>query len=112
VVERAISSPVAHDAADFLTTLGWSRPVRRRISLGVEGVGQDLEGLWNPAEADGGAKLLFGPSLRAQSAGGTWSASVTAGPVVQTFSTVAPAPAGGHHFAVFAAGTWVPELHR
>jgi hypothetical protein len=112
VVERAASSAVAHDAADFLTTIGWARAVGRGISFGVEGVGQDLEGLWNPAEADGGAKLLVGPSLHAQSARGTWSASLTVGPVVQTYSTAAPAPTGGYHLAVFAAGTWIPAAHH
>jgi len=112
VVERVVSSAVTHDAADFLTTIGWARPLVSGISFGVEGVGQDLEGLWNPAEADGGAKLLVGPSLHAQSAGGNWSASITAGPVVQTISTAVPTPSGGYHFAVFAAGTWMPAVRR
>ena len=67
-----------------ITSLGWSRRIDNRISVGVESIGQDLEGLWNPAEADGGAKLLVGPSFHAYSKGGDWSTSVIAGPVVRT----------------------------
>ncbi len=104
VIERVTSSPVKHDAADVITTVGWSRRMNDRIALGVETIGQDLEGLWNPAESDGGAKLLVGPSVHTQSPKSNWSASLTAGPVVQTFP-VGSHP-GGHHFAVFASANW------
>ena len=56
VVEQVMSSPRAHDAADVITSLGWSRRVTDRLSVGAEGIGQDLEGFWDPTEADGGAK--------------------------------------------------------
>jgi hypothetical protein len=118
VIERALSSAVAHDAADLITTLGWSRRVGSRVSVGVEGIGQDIEGFWNPAEADGGARLLVGPSLHAQSTGGRWAASLTAGPVVHTLSTATSgvfagrSPSGGRHFGIFASGTWMPSRHR
>jgi hypothetical protein len=118
VMERAVSSPLRHDAADVVTTLGWSRRLGDRISLGVEGIGQDLEGLWNPAEVDGGAKLLVGPSLHVQSKRGDWAASLTAGPVVHPSSVASPSdvPAatyshGGRHFGIFASASWVPS-HR
>jgi hypothetical protein len=119
VLERATSSPVKHDAGDVVMSLGWSRRLGGRISVGFEGVGQDVEGLWNPAEADGGAKLLVGPSLHTRSMSGAWAASLTAGPVVQTRSTVSPpdiaavAPSsGGHHVGIFVSVSWVPALRR
>jgi len=113
VVERAISSPIRRDAADFITTLGWSRPVGHRLSVGVEAIGQDLEGFWNPAEAEGGAKVLVGPTVHAQSTSGSWAASLTAGSVLQTLSTVtswSPPVSAGRHFGFFASASWVPTL--
>jgi hypothetical protein len=119
VMERAVSSPLRHDAADVVTTLGWSRPIGDRVSVGVEGIGQDLEGLWNPAEVDGGAKLLVGPSLHVQSKRGDWAAGLTAGPVVHAPSVASPPdvqaamyPHGGRHFGIFASASWVPSLSR
>jgi hypothetical protein len=118
-VERVLSSPQRHDAADVVTSLGWSRRVGNRISVGAEGIGQDLEGLWDPAELEGGAKLLVGPSLHVQSRRGEWAATLIAGPVVQRAS-VAPSPGtrgaasadGGRHFGMFVSATWVPLLRR
>jgi hypothetical protein len=117
VLERAVSSPVSHDAADVVTSIGWSHKVGARLSFGLEGIGQDLEGLWNRAEADGGAKLLVGPSLHAQSIRGTWAASLTAGPVMQTLTLASPlsirpptVPASSRHFGLFASASWIPSL--
>ena len=118
VVEQATTSPRAHDAADVITSLGWSRRVTDRLSVGAEGIGQDLEGFWDPTEADGGAKLLVGPSFHVQSRRGDWGASVVAGPVIHRPSTSAPAlsSAGvsdGHtHLGMFVSATWVPFVHR
>ena len=119
VMEHTMSSPLVHDAADVVTSLGWSRRIGDRFSAGVEGIGQDLEGLWNPAEVDGGAKLLVGPSFHVQSKRGDWAASFTAGPVIHPASVASPPgvprPAdssGGRHFGLFASATWVPALHR
>lgn len=104
VFERAMSSTVRHDAADIVTTIGWSKRITDRLGFGVEGIAQDLEGFWDPAEADGGARLLVGPSLRAESRSGKWSASLTAGPVIHTQSN--------HHVGIFASASWVPSLGR
>ena len=119
VIERAVSSPLRHDAADVVTSLGWSRRIGDRISVGVEGIGQDLEGLWNSVEADGGAKLLVGPSLHVQSKRRDWAASLTAGPVVHAPSVASPLdaptatyPYGGRHFGIFASASWVPSKRR
>jgi hypothetical protein len=116
VMERAVSSPVRRDAADVVTSLGWSRRIRERIAIGVEGIGQDLEGFWNPAEAEGGTKLLVGPSVHVHSRSREWTASVTAGPALHTSST-ALSPSvravsrsdGGRPFGVFASASWVPS---
>lgn len=119
VLEHVVSSPLEHDAADVVTSLGWSRRVGRRLSIGLEGIGQDLEGLWDPTEDDGGAKLLVGPSLRARSMSGKWSASLTAGPVLQTLSTASSPdvrrtlpPAARRHFGMFASASWIPSLRH
>jgi len=119
VVERTLSSAFKHDAADIVTSLGWSRRIKPGFTAGVEAIAQDLEGLWDPTESDGGAKLLAGPSLHVQSQRGNWSANLTAGPVVQTIARASSSEAstsnfssGGHHFAVFASATWVPAVHR
>ena len=119
VLERAVSSPVKHDAADVVTSVGWSRRIGDRISVGIEGIGQDLEGLWIPAEADGGARLLVGPSLHAESRRGDWAASLTAGPVLHPPSIGSPQAVsratdlyGGHHLGMFVSASWVPSLGR
>jgi len=119
VMERAVSSPFRHDAADVVTSLGWSRRVGDRVSVGIEGIGQDLEGLWDAAEADGGAKLLVGPSFHVQSKSGDWAASLTAGPVIHKPSlasspgiSAATNPYDGRHFGLFASASWVPSLRR
>ncbi len=115
VLERALSSSLPRDAADVVTSLGWSRRVGSDLSVGVEGIGQDLEGFWNSAEAEGGAKLLVGPSLRLQPKSGDWTASLTAGPVMQTVSTMTPPDSRfrhGRHFGAFASATWTPSPRR
>ena len=118
VLERALSSSIKRDAADVVTSMGWSRRIGDRLAVGVEGIGQDLEGFWDAAEAEGGAKLLVGPSLHFESARGDWSASAIVGPVVHSSSTVRPksfsaTPAdGGSHFGIFASASWLPSMRR
>jgi hypothetical protein len=116
VMERSLSSPVRRDAADVMTSVGWSRRIGDRLALGVEGIGQDLEGFWDHAEADGGARLLVGPSLHVQTKSGEWAATATAGPVLRRPSTVSSPevlgvarPYSAGHFAVFASASWLPS---
>jgi len=112
-MEHALAALALHDAADVVTTAGWSRRVNAHLALGVEGIGQDLEGFWDSAEAEGGARLIVGPSLHVRSRRGAWSASATAGPVLRSASIVVPstaAPQGGaHHLGVFASASWMPQ---
>jgi hypothetical protein len=119
VMERATASALRHDTADMIMSVGWSRRIGRRSSIGIESVGQDLEGLWNPAEADGGARLLIGPSIHAESASRHLVASLTAGPVMhrvptaqQPIDSFARYPSAGHHFGMFVSASWAPSLRR
>jgi hypothetical protein len=114
VIERAFGPAGAdRDAADLITTVGWSRRIGERFGAGVEGIGQDLEGFWNPAEAEGGARLLVGPSMHVRSRRGEWTASATVGPVLHTLSSAAVSNgaamgrlSSGAHFGVFASANW------
>jgi hypothetical protein len=117
VMERAVASAVRHDAADVVTSVGWSRRVGDRMAVGVEGIGQDLEGFWDPSEAEGGAKLLVGLSLRLQSKNGDWSASAVVGPVMRSTSSAAVKSSssrydGARHLGIFASATWMPSVRR
>jgi hypothetical protein len=80
------------DAVDLLTTLGW----RHRfgpVHLGVEAVGEDLEGFWEGEEAEGGAKLFVGPSIHLAPAGRAWSASLCGGPILYATRSGRSSPA-------------------
>jgi len=51
------------DAVDIMLTAGASVRVVSWLRLGVEYVGQDLEGQFDPAEAEGGPRHLIGPTV-------------------------------------------------
>lgn len=51
------------DEVDVMTALAVSYAVVPSLRLGLEIAGEDLEGLFEEEEAEGGAKLLFGPTL-------------------------------------------------
>ena len=69
------------DAIDVITSIGLSRRVAAAWGIGFEVVGEDLEALWEAEEAEGGARLLVGPSLRFGARGRPLSASLCGGPV-------------------------------
>jgi hypothetical protein len=71
------------DAADLVTSIGWSRRVTPQMSLGFEAVGEDLEGFWSRDEADGGARLLVGPSMSV-ALSPRWRLSTTGGPILHS----------------------------
>jgi hypothetical protein len=77
VLERPLSGD--RDEMDVMTSLGVSRSLSRLVSIGLEALGEDLEGLWNPAEAEGGARVFVGPSLDLGSRAHTWAFHMTAG---------------------------------
>ncbi len=75
------------DAVDLITSVGWARKLAPGVSLGVEAVGEDLEGFWEQEEAEGGARLLAGPSLHVSPAKGRWQFNATGGPVFHPSDT-------------------------
>jgi hypothetical protein len=70
------------DAADLLTSVGYERRLTPALALGVEGVAEDLEGLVETDEAEGGAKLMLGPTLALGSDGSHWLVLLGGGPIM------------------------------
>jgi len=50
------------DTVDLVLALAASYRVAPWARVGLEAEGQDLEGFWEPEEAEGGAKLILGPT--------------------------------------------------
>ncbi len=69
------------DNIDVITSLGVHYRLLGNLYGGVETVGEDLEGFWDKEEAEGGAKLLVGPSLNMTTNNSRISFSVSGGPV-------------------------------
>lgn len=69
------------DAVDIISSIGFHHRFFGNLYGGVEAVGEDLEGFWDPEEAEGGAKLLVGPSLNMTTRDSRMSFSVSGGPV-------------------------------
>lgn len=77
------------DDIDLITSVGFHHRVVGAFYAGVEAVGQDLEGFWEADEAEGGAKLLIGPSVNYAPASSRFGFSLCGGPVFHaTRSTV------------------------
>lgn len=76
------------DALDVAFTSGWCRTIGSGVALGVEEVAEDLEGFWDPNEAEGGARILVGPSFHLAPRGRAWQFTATGGPAFH------PAPTG------------------
>jgi hypothetical protein len=70
------------DAVDLITTFGVARRLTSVFYAGLEVIGEDLEGFWEEDEAEGGARVLFGPAIRLQPPSKRWQVSVTGGPIV------------------------------
>ena len=60
LIEHAFSP--YRDPVDLTTTFGYSRYISGGVKVGVEAVGQDLEGFWESDEAEGGAVVYAGPT--------------------------------------------------
>ena len=70
------------DQIDLITTFGWMRGVGHGLRVGVEAVGEDLEGFWDAEEAEGGAKLYAGPTLHWTAPAGRLWLAASGGPIV------------------------------
>jgi len=79
LLEKAFANN--RDAIDVITSFGFHYRLKGTIYGGFETVGEDLEGFWDKEEAEGGAKLLVGPSLNMTSKNSKIFFSVSGGPV-------------------------------
>ncbi len=90
--EKAFSG--TRDQIDFTTTVGFQHQIAGPFFAGFEAIGQDLEGFWEQDEAEGGAKLLIGPSINVAPSNSKFALSVCGGPVFYaTKSNVLPSDA-------------------
>jgi len=82
------------DNIDLVTSIGFHHHIFGRMYTGIEAVGQDLEGFWEKDEAEGGAKLLIGPSINIMPGKSRFAFSACGGPVFYaTRSNVMPSGA-------------------
>ena len=87
LLEKALSGD--RDELDVLTSLGFQYKITEHFFAGAEAVGEDLEGLWEEDEAEGGARIMFGPSLSIIPRQSRFSFSLSGGPALYlTRSTV------------------------
>jgi hypothetical protein len=79
-----LEKPLAEnrDELDLMVTLGWSYDLSAFVKLGVEAVGEDLEGFWEVEEAEGGARLFVGPVVSLGFPVSPWKIVVGAGPII------------------------------
>jgi hypothetical protein len=77
--EKAFESD--RDKLDFISSLGFQHRISNALYLGFEAIGQDLEGFWEKDEAEGGAKLMIGPSINLSPENSKLSFSISGGPV-------------------------------
>ena len=85
------------DDIDVISSIGIHRQIAGQLFGGFEAVGQDLEGFWEANEAEGGARMLVGPSLNYAPAASRFSFTLCGGPIIYaTHSTITP----GNQFPV------------
>lgn len=79
--EKALSDD--RDELDFITSFGVQYSFSKSLCAGIETIGEDLEGLWDEEEAEGGAKIMLGPSLNYIPKSSRFSFSMSGGPVIR-----------------------------
>lgn len=77
--EKAFSK--GRDDIDLITSLGFQHRLSGPVFAGFEMVGEDLEGFWESDEAEGGAKLMIGPSINVAPSNSRFSFTICGGPV-------------------------------
>jgi len=79
------------DDIDVISSIGVHRQIAGALFGGIEAVGQDLEGFWEADEAEGGARMLIGPSLNYAPSSSRFSFTLCGGPIIYaTHSTITP----------------------
>ncbi len=73
---------VGRDSVDLITSVGVARRILPALSAGIEAIGEDLEGFWETDEAEGGARLLVGPSIRIAPPRRRWQVAIAGGPII------------------------------
>jgi len=73
---------IGRDSVDLITSFGIARRLLPALYTGFELIGEDLEGFWEVEEAEGGARVLIGPSIRIAPTGKRWQVSAAGGPVI------------------------------
>jgi len=68
---------------DFPSSVDLSYQLSGTLRLGIEAMGQDLEGFWDQTEAEGGERLYFGPVAGAVVPGTPWNLTVGGGPIIR-----------------------------
>lgn len=82
---------VNRDAFDVISSVGIHHELAGQLYGGIEAVGQDLEGFWETDEAEGGARVLIGPSLNYVPVASRFSFTLCGGPIIYaTHSVLAP----------------------
>ncbi|MBN2638389.1 MAG: hypothetical protein JXR65_04815 [Bacteroidales bacterium] len=70
------------DDIDVITSLGFQYRVTAALYAGLEAVGEDLEGFWDEDEAEGGARIMVGPTVNLVPNNSRFSFSLSGGPVM------------------------------
>jgi hypothetical protein len=87
LIEKAFN--INRDKLDLISSMGFHHKIASNFFAGLEAIGEDLEGLWDKEETEGGAKLFLGPSLKLAPAMSRLSFSLAGGPIFYaTKSTV------------------------
>ncbi|MCK3684771.1 hypothetical protein [Maribellus sp. YY47] len=90
LLEKALSS--GRDKVDVLTSCGIHYKITDHFFAGAEAIGEDLEGLWEEDEAEGGARMMFGPSLNVVPERSRFTFSLSGGPAVYLTRSVVTNP--------------------
>jgi hypothetical protein len=85
LLEKPLSSQ--RDGIDLMTTLGCSYTLSSLFHVGIEAVGQDLEGFWDDEEAEGGATLFAGPTVGLLVPGSNLQITLGGGPIIRATSS-------------------------
>jgi hypothetical protein len=81
LLEKPLSA--GRDEIDLILTMGWSYNLTGALDLGLEAVGEDLEGFWEAEEAEGGARLFVGPVVSWAIPATPWKFVIGAGPIIR-----------------------------